>query len=80
MTVEELHKLPWKLIWHCSGDICVSVYKTQMGFYPIIRERHTERTDFCEYGKSVTRYRFNGKTYRSHKSAVEAINKTIKTK
>ena len=77
MTVDKLKRLPWRLKWHCSGDICVSVYEARVGFHSIIRENHTERIDFCKYGKSVTRYRFNGKTYRSHKSVVEAINKIV---
>ena len=77
LTLNQLQHLPWKLKWHCSGDICVSVYEARVGFYPIIRESHTERTGFCEYGKTFTKYRFNGRTYRSHKSVVEAINELL---
>lgn len=77
ITLNQLHHLPWKMVWHVSGDICVSVYEAVVGFNTIIKECRTERRDFFDYGKTTTIYRFNGKRYRSHKSVVEAINETL---
>lgn len=77
MTVEELHRLPWKLQWHVSGDICMSVYKTMIGFNPVVRQSQSERREDYTYRSLGTRYRFNGKTYRSHKSVVNAINELL---
>lgn len=77
MTHKELHNLPWKLAWHCSGEICVSVYHARIGFAEIVREQHTIRKDDFTYGRTTVKYRFNGKIYRSHKSVLEAINEYL---
>ena len=74
MTSELFNAIAFRLISHASySDEHISVYEST-NFAPTITVKvFTKRKGLCEVGKSRIVYYFNGKSYRSKKSLLNAI-------
>ena len=79
MTAEQLNAIAFRFVSHASySDEYISVYES-INFAPTINIKvFTKRKGLCEVGKSRIVYYFNGKSYRSKKSLVKAINELKK--
>ena len=75
MTAEQLNAIAFRFVSHASyTDEYIAVYEST-NFAPIITIKvFTKRKGLCEVGKSRIVYYFNGKSYRSKKSLLNAIN------
>lgn len=75
MTAEQLNAIAFRFISHTSyTDEYIAVYEST-NFAPTITIKvFTKRKGLCEVGKSRIVYYFNGKSYRSKKSLLKAIN------
>ena len=75
MTAEQLNAIEFRFISHTSyTDEYIAVYEST-NFAPTITVKvFTKRKGLCEVGKSRIVYYFNGKSYRSKKSLLNAIN------
>ena len=79
MTAEQLNAITYRFVSHASySDEYIAVYEST-NFAPTITIKiFTKRKGLCEVGKSRIVYYFNGKSYRSKKSLVKAINELKK--
>lgn len=75
MTAEQLNAIAFRFVSHASyTDEYIAVYEST-NFAPTITVKvFTKRKGLCEVGKSRIVYYFNGKSYRSKKSLLNAIN------
>lgn len=74
MTIEQLNAIPFRFISHASySDEHVSVYEST-NFAPIITIKVFVKMSNFDTTKSRRVYYFMGKTYRSQKSLLKAIN------
>ena len=79
MTIELLKGVAFKLISHTSyTDEYIAVYESTNSTPIITIKVFTKRKGLCEVGKSRIVYYFNGKSYRSKKSLLKAINELNK--
>lgn len=74
LTLNKLHHLPWEFVSSLAMEHeHASTYTAQIGFLTISKCVHTPKRDGI-FGRSHTHYLIQGKVFKSHKSAVEAIN------
>ena len=57
-----------------------SVYTANVEGIKVDKCVHVLKKNDYDFGRSYTHYMIDGKVYKSHKSAVEAINKLTTTK
>lgn len=75
MTIEELHKLPWKWQYHLAmEDEHATCYAARIGFERIWMCVHTIKKDDFTFGRSYTHYKWRGKVYKTEKKLLEAMN------
>lgn len=81
MTLLQLHRLPWKMMSYLAMEHeHASVYETELDGLKIGKCVHVTKKNDYDFGRSYTHYMIAGKVYKSHKSAVEAINKLTANK
>ena len=76
MTHAELQRLPWKFRISLALETeHATTYDSKIGSRPISKCVHTLKRADGTFGRSYTRYLFEGKVYKSADKALEAINK-----
>lgn len=80
MTIQELHRLPWKMQSHLAMESGhASCYTARIGFYQIGKCVHTIKKDDFTFGRSYTHYKIGNdkKVYKTDKAAVKRINELL---
>lgn len=78
LTLNQLHKLQWQFQSSLAMEHeHAATYTARIGFLQISKCVHTLKKEDFSFGRSYTHYLINGKVYKSHKSAVEAINELL---
>lgn len=75
MTLEDLKKIPFKMIAHLNmvNEHCAT-YKSTDPNISLEMCVHQPYKHGQPHGKSYTHYRYNGKVYKSVEALLEAIN------
>lgn len=83
MTIEELHRLPWKMRSHMALEHKhASVYEAEVEDIKIAKCIHVTKKEDGDFGRSYTHYVIGNdeKVYKTHKSALERINALLAEK
>lgn len=78
MTHKEFQQLPWRMRSHLAMEHENALtYEANIGFKQICKCVHTVIKDDFTFGRSYTHYMFDGKVYKSHVKALDAINEYL---
>lgn len=80
LTLNMLHSLTWKMLSHLALEHeHASMYETEVEGIRIIKCAHVKMEGDGGFGRSFTHYVIGNdpKVYKTHKSAVEAINELL---